>query len=409
MSEASPRPRVVFALDLYPDGGGISSIVENCAMALHDRFEIHVAVVDAREGTHQQLSLPAHQIHTLTSHHLLKPYLMPTSLLYPLRVGAFLRRLVNRLQPDVLLVQDGLFLPLPGRLATSGTATRLVVMDHGTLTNTMDPVWQQMFPTQLTQPRRTVFKVGFRLDKPWREFRWRAGLCGADEVWYVGEEMKPWIARAGARGRQYKQLVPPDFEAGDTATRVAARRRFGVEDDAPVVTMVNRLAVEKGMSEALEAMTVAAGMFPQSRFLVAGDGPLEGWLRKEIAARDLSEHVHVLGRLARADVRSLLHASDFFLYTGTISCGMSLALLEAMAAGVIPIVSDVPREQRDLVADAGWVYPAASPDQLVDALAAALAVDTAERTRLVQRVHQQLATYAEPSIGTLIDELLCGR
>ena len=43
-----------------------------------------------------------------------------------------------------------------------------------------------------------------------------------------------------------------------------------------------------------------------------------------------------------------------------------------MASGVVPIASDVPAAQREIVGPAGWVFRAGNTGELRDALVAAL-------------------------------------
>jgi glycosyltransferase involved in cell wall biosynthesis len=398
--------RLLFAVDVYPDRGGIQAIVENCVAALVDHYDVHLAIVDERKGSRAQIGLPDDHVHALTTRHRLKPYLMPTSLVYPIRVSHFLRALVRKLHPVVLLAQDGLFLPVPALLATRGTPTSVIVMDHGTLTNSLDPRWQRMLPKQLPFPQNLVYRVGFALDRPWRSLRWRIGLRGADAVWYVGEELAPWIARAGARSARYKQVVPTDFRPAHPDERTAARRQLGIRQDARVVNMVTRLSGEKDLPAVVAAVEALRGMHPGVLLVIAGDGPLELWLRTELDKRGLSRVVRLVGRLDRAGIQRLHHGSDFHLYAGTIGCGMSIALLEAMAAGVLPIVSDVPREQRDLVGDAGWVFAAGDARALEESLAAALSADAAEREQRKRSCQKQLASYLRPSLRDLLADLL---
>jgi glycosyltransferase involved in cell wall biosynthesis len=400
------RPAVLLAVDLYPDGGGISAIVENCLQALGDRYDVHVAIVDQRAGRRESLRLPDDRVHVYGSRPILKPYLAPTSVLYSLRIGWFLRGLVRRIKPRALLVQDGLFLPVPGLLATHRTPVKLAVMDHGTLTNSLDPEWQRIFPTQMDFPKSLVFRVGFALDRPWRELRWRLGFRYADAVWYVGEEMKPYLGPAGARARQYRQPVPMDFSAPTGPQRRAAREAFGLDDDDLVVNMVTRLAAEKGLPEILEALRALAPLHPRLRVLAAGHGPLEDWFRNELRAAGLEDRVTMVGRLGRPEVLRLHHASDFHLYGGTIGCGMSLALLEAMSAGVIPIVSDIPRQHRELAVPAGWVYPAGNADALTQALNEALACGADARAARSSAAVEAVRAYARPSVGDHLRELI---
>lgn len=405
----NPHPvgdRVLLVVDVYPDGGGIAAIVENCVQALGQRYEVHVAIVDAREQPAETLGLPASRVHILGSRSFLKPYLAPTSLAYTVRVGRLLRRVIRRLQPGAVLVQDGLFLPVPALIATRGLETKVAIMDHGTLTNSLDREWRRMFPKQLGFPKSVVYRIGFALDGPWRAMRWRLGFRHADRVWYVGEEMKRLLGPAGDRARKYNQVVPGDFKPPTPRQRAIARDRWGVAADRVVINMVTRLAREKGLPEVLDAVEAVTRDARDVRVLIAGWGPLESWLRTEIESRRMTDVIALVGALDRAGVQSLHHASDFHLYAGTIGCGMSVALLEALASGTLPIVSDVPQQHRELASPAGWVFRAGDIGSLVDALRGALQCAEEERVERRGLAAESLRRYAHPSLTDLVAEVV---
>jgi glycosyltransferase involved in cell wall biosynthesis len=226
----------------------------------------------------------------------------------------------------------------------------------------------------------------------------------ADELWFTGEELAPWFEPAGARARRYSQTVPRDFSPPTAAERSAAREELDVDQDVTLINYVGRLDGEKGLSDIVDALA-RADEHGDWRMLVGGDGTMGPWLQAAIAERGLGDRVRLLGRLDRAAVRVLQGASDFHLYAGTVGCGVSVALLEAMASGVIPIVSDVPRLQRDLVADSGWVFPAGDADALTRALGEAISCGEAERGRRRARVLEQAAQRSTPTISELVQSL----
>jgi glycosyltransferase involved in cell wall biosynthesis len=400
------RPRLLIAVTQYPDGGGISAIVENSVQLLEGDFEVHVAIVDEQPGRRERLALDDSRVHVPARRRRPLPLVFPTSLTFTVRTAAFLRRLVRRLRPDALLVQDGMFLPVPGLLATAASPAKLVVMDHGTLTNILDRDWQRLIIGRMPLSRRVVFATAFALDTPWRSLRWRIGLRRADGAWYVGEENAPYFRQAGPRARRYGQIVPTDFRPAVDTERQDARERLGVPQSATLVNMVTRLDGEKGLYGVLRALAAARAVCPDLKLLIAGGGTLEQDLVDEAGRLGVGDAVDFLGRLNREEVRTLHHASDFHLYAGTIGCGMSVALLEAMACGVIPVVSDVPNEQRALVADAGWVFPAGDDQAMERALVEAVGASDTEREQLRERSLERVHAYGRPSLRDLIGELL---
>lgn len=397
---------ILLVLQSYPDRGGISSILENYVSELDGPYEVHVAVVEDRPGRKERLRLPPERVHVYGYSNAINPLLFPTSVAFTARVGRWLRSLVRSVAPRALIVQDALNLGVAGAAATRGSSTRLVVMDHGTLTNVHDDRWLPMVTERLGGAKGVLFKAGFVLDSPWRAARWRIAARRADELWYTGEELAPWFARAGTRARTYTQTVPGDFVPATDEERNSARTYFGLLQSDVVMNMVGRLDGEKGLDTILDAIEAVIADGQTCRVLLVGDGALELWVASEVRRRGLSDVISVIGRLARPDVRRVQHASDFHLYAGTISCGVSICLLEAMASGVIPIVSDVPVAQRALVRDVGWVFPAGDAAALASAIREALTLEVAERTRMARAAVERVHTATGPSVPDLLSELL---
>jgi glycosyltransferase involved in cell wall biosynthesis len=72
---------------------------------------------------------------------------------------------------------------------------------------------------------------------------------------------------------------------------------------------------------------------------VAG-GSLLGQLKQQTEAKGLSANVNFLGGVEKSRIVEILHNSDVFL-SAAIFDGISVALLEAMATGLFPIVTDI--------------------------------------------------------------------
>lgn len=74
------------------------------------------------------------------------------------------------------------------------------------------------------------------------------------------------------------------------------------------------------------------------RTVILGDGPERPMLEAAIAASALEPHIELLGQ--RSDVESFQRRAKFIVLTSRWE-GVSIAMLECMAFGVVPIVSDV--------------------------------------------------------------------
>jgi len=119
------------------------------------------------------------------------------------------------------------------------------------------------------------------------------------------------------------------------AERLGAREIFGIDEGALVVATVCRLTRQKRVDLFLNAAHVIRRAEPNARFLIAGDGPLRKQLEKQAA--DFGDSVIFTGRLENS--RTVLAASDFFILCSDRE-GTSNALLEAMQAGCVPVVTD---------------------------------------------------------------------
>jgi glycosyltransferase involved in cell wall biosynthesis len=403
---AKQRSAILIVVQVYPDGGGIAAIVENLVTLLGSRLDTHVAVVDPRAGAGERLGLPVGHLHVLGRSPLANALMMPGSIVFAIRTTHWLRKVIAEVHPEAVLVQDALDLPVPAALAIRGTGAKLAIMDHGTLSNVLDRRWQRMMRERLGGVRGRVFSLGFHLDAPWRALRWRLGLRAADGAWYVGYELAERFAWAGASAHRYVQLVPRDFRPPIAGEREAARAYFGLAQDAVVVNMVTRLDPEKNLDGILDAVHAALQRQPRMRLVIGGDGNLRDWLEHQLGIRGMASRVLLLGRLSRSDIQRVHHASDLHLYAGIIGCGMSVALLEAMSCGVVPIVSDVPREHRELVDAAGWVFSANDPSALCAALLDAVTAPPDALATLRGAVSRRLNSYSQPSLIALLEGLL---
>ncbi|MFN7925812.1 MAG: glycosyltransferase [Bryobacteraceae bacterium] len=117
------------------------------------------------------------------------------------------------------------------------------------------------------------------------------------------------------------RVVPNGIEMRDAAPRSS--------NPAAVAVTVCRLTPQKRVDRILET----ARRLPSFRFLIAGDGPQRKWL--ESAA---PENVRFLGEVP--DPWPLVSTAAYFLLASERE-GMSNALLEALGAGCVPVVTPV--------------------------------------------------------------------
>jgi glycosyltransferase involved in cell wall biosynthesis len=159
----------------------------------------------------------------------------------------------------------------------------------------------------------------------------------------------------------------------DEASRREAREALAtlhadlnVPEWAPLGFYTGRLHAGKGLSDLVAAWEPILARWPNARLCLAGDGPYRTALEEQIEARNLGGRVILAGTFDSVD--ELLAAADVFVLP-SLEEGMSLALLEAMAAGLPVVATDIPGN-RDLVTDAqhGLLVPPARSDALAAAI-----------------------------------------
>lgn len=137
--------------------------------------------------------------------------------------------------------------------------------------------------------------------------------------------------------------------------------------DAPLVLSTARLDPQKG----LQHLIAAAADVPDAIFVIAGTGPEREALEALAHSHGVAERVRFLGH--RQDVADLLAACDLFVLPSLYE-GLPLAVLEAMAAGVPVVATDVGGTNEVVLdGETGVLVPAADAAALAQAIRALLA------------------------------------
>ena len=182
-----------------------------------------------------------------------------------------------------------------------------------------------------------------RVPRFWRRSAWRSGAAAASAMLFC--------ARAQAEPFRRARLVPPNaeifeipeltssFAPGDAA---AARAATGLHGD-PAILWVGHLDANKDPLTVLEGVSAAARDLPNLQLWCCyGTSPLLAAVEARIARNAmLNARVHLLGRVPHERVEQLMRAADLFVL-GSHREGGSSALVEAMATGVTPVVTDIP-------------------------------------------------------------------
>lgn len=311
------------------------------------------------------------------------PGRFPNIWLYGIAGGWKLFRLLReRPGYELLLPQDGAFTGAFSALLGKMAGLRVVCMDHGNVTWLDDAAYRQEQRRNLSTlpwPQRLLGHVRDAIYWPSLHIFIRLAARYTDQFLVAGDEVADvYRRRLGVSSRKiyrYAYMVDPlRFSTPDPVTRAEQRKQERIAADDIVITLINRLAPEKGLSFALEGIAGAlAELAPEIRsrvrVLIAGSGSLRSQVEADIQRYGMEEMCALWGEARPADVIFLLGISDIFLYAGTRGTNYSVAVLEAMAAGCAVIASNAPRSNSKLLADnRGMVVKPGKSAEIKDAL-----------------------------------------
>lgn len=189
----------------------------------------------------------------------------------------------------------------------------------------------------------------------------------ADRVITTGEETRQYMIREkGIDPRKVATIYSgvdlnkfnPEGEHGDL------RAELGIPPEAPVLGTAAVLRYAKGHEYLLEAMSGILASFPQTKLIIAGEGPREEILRGIIAGRKLGASVFLLG--FQENIPRVLNTLDIFLFPSTEE-SLGQAPTEAMAMGK-PVVASRVGGLPELVQDGetGYLVSPADPKAIAE-------------------------------------------
>jgi glycosyltransferase involved in cell wall biosynthesis len=164
----------------------------------------------------------------------------------------------------------------------------------------------------------------------------------------------------------------------DLLSKDSARAALDWPMGRPILLAIRRLIARVGLDRLVEAMKTIQQSVPEVLLCIAGRGPLETALRKQIAEAGLEQNVRLLGFLPDEDLPLAYRAADINIVPTAALEGFGLTAAEALAAGTPSMVTPVgglPEVVAGLSAD--LVFASCKPGDLSAGLIAALRGDIA--------------------------------
>jgi len=130
-------------------------------------------------------------------------------------------------------------------------------------------------------------------------------------------------------------LPATSYRRGDGAR---FREKFGIEANRPMLLYVGRVAYEKNIDFLLRMFVRVHARWPDTLFVIAGEGPARSHLMSLAHELDVASSVRFIGYLDRnTDLLDCYAAGNVFVFASRTET-QGLVLLEAMAQGT-PVVS----------------------------------------------------------------------
>ena len=218
--------------------------------------------------------------------------------------------------------------------------------------------------------------------------------------------VRDWCVASGLRDQRFTVIQPgvPPAPASDVP-RDELLRELQLPADARLIGVVGRLVPDSRVQDLIWAADLLRVLHDNLRVLIIGDGRLRSQLEQYARLASDLEHIRFLGE--RSDLWRIMPHLDV-LWNGSENRSVSSSILEAMAAGVPVLASDVPVNRELVVPDeTGYLIPigrrsgradrARHTDCIFKDAALAARLGTAAKQSVASRLNteQMVASHAE--------------
>lgn len=159
---------------------------------------------------------------------------------------------------------------------------------------------------------------------------------------YTHGLLEPWVPKGAAVTR-----LPPGVDIdhfNPDVSGAAVRRHYGIPPQAPLALCLSRLVPRKGQDVLIEAWPRVIAALPEARLLLAGSGPLEPALRRQVTKLGLNPSVTFTGDVPAGELPTFHAAADVFVMPcrtrlmGLDVEGLGIVYLEAQACAT-PVIA----------------------------------------------------------------------
>lgn len=187
-----------------------------------------------------------------------------------------------------------------------------------------------------------------------------------DRIITVSPRVRQDLLARGIGRPEQVEVVPLGLDLARFLDRPASpvrlREKLAIPSDAPLLGIVGRLVPIKDHPTLYQALALLQADAPAPHLIVVGDGERREALKRLAQDLGLASRIHFLGW--RNDLEAILGELDVVICCSRNE-GTPVALIEAMAAGV-PVLSTDVGGVGDLIVhgETGWLVPSGNPSAL---------------------------------------------
>lgn len=297
--------RILHIIESLGYNGVASQLLVLAKALVKSDLDVHVCVLSADTPRQQDFAAAGITAHTIARRWALDPL-----------ADWQLVRLVGKLQPDVVHTWD----TVPGMLGPIRAGRPFIAGNYRIAR------WK---PAWLWSLNRRFSKYAARLTTN-------------------SEQVRSWCTRHELSAPE-TTIIPNAVESGRPSdiTRADLLQTLKLPPDARLIGVVGQLTPQKRVKDLIWAADLLRVLHNNLRVLVIGEGPLRAQLEEYARLASDLDHIRFLG--SGNDTWRITPHLDV-LWNASENTGPSVAILEAMAAGVPVIASDTP-SNRELIVE----------------------------------------------------------
>ncbi len=171
--------------------------------------------------------------------------------------------------------------------------------------------------------------------------------------------LRDWMIGRGADGQRVSVCytgAAPRILARSSLFRTRGREDLKLAGDIACIVFAGRLCAQKRPLMVVEILRRLKERGLPFHCIFIGDGELRANVEKSIRRNDLKDSVTFTGSVDHETCLNYFAASDILLLPSAYE-GISVALYEAMASGIVPVVSKVGGHEEVIVGNEGFLIP----------------------------------------------------